>query len=281
MTRHSNQAIIDNREDGVESEVNPVTAEPQIGRSGSIGGHIYVQDVTKRYNNAATDLALDDVSLEVSPGEFVTIVGRSGCGKTTLLRMIAGFHQPTSGSILVNGEPVAGPSPDRGMVFQNAALFPWLTAERNITFGQRAAGVSKAEAAKQAEALLDLVGIPQAAGRYPHELSGGMAQRVAIARALAVDPSTLLMDEPFGALDELTRDAMQDELLRIWGVDRKTVVFVTHSISEAVYLSDRVIVMTPHPGQVRADIRIELPRPRDRASDQFVQYEREIYDAIF
>lgn len=250
-------------------------------RAARRGGSISITDVTKQYTPDAAELALGGVSLDVEGGQFVSIVGRSGCGKTTLLRMIAGFHQATSGSITVNGEAVLKPGPERGMVFQGAALFPWLTATRNITFGLRVQGVAKDAAKRRAADLLELVGIPQAADRYPHELSGGMAQRVAIARALATDPSMLLMDEPFGALDELTRDAMQDELLRIWSASEKTVVFVTHSIAESIYLSDRVIVMSPHPGRVRADIAIDLPRPRDRTSPEFVAYEREIYDAIF
>lgn len=245
------------------------------------GSSISIVDVTKKYSPDATELALDGVSLEITTGEFVSIVGRSGCGKTTLLRMIAGFHTPTTGQVRVQGEVVTGPGPDRGMVFQGAALFPWLSAKRNITFGPRVQGADKAASTAQADELLELVGIPHAADRFPHELSGGMAQRVAIARALATDPTMLLMDEPFGALDELTRDAMQDELLRIWRKSRKTVVFVTHSIAEAVYLSDRVIVMTPHPGRVRADIPISLERSRDRTSPEFVAIEREIYDAIF
>lgn len=261
-----------------------VTTDPidtPVALEGRSGGRISVRDVTKQYSMEEAELALAGVSLEVEPGEFVSIVGRSGCGKTTLLRMIAGFHGPSTGEVLVNAEPVVGPGPDRGMVFQHAALFPWLTGEKNVAFGPRVAGVSKADAAARAADLLELVGIPHAAKRYPHELSGGMAQRVAIARALATDPSTLLMDEPFGALDELTRDSMQDELLRIWSSDRKTVVFVTHSISEAVYLSDRVVVMTPHPGQIRADIQIDMPRPRNRTSPEFRSYEQEIHHAIF
>ncbi|MFV0253689.1 MAG: ABC transporter ATP-binding protein [Beutenbergiaceae bacterium] len=248
---------------------------------GTAGGAISIQNVTKRYNPDDTELALDGVSVEVKSGEFVSIVGRSGCGKTTLLRMVAGFHMPTTGEVLVENAPVTGPGPDRGMVFQSAALFPWLSARKNVTFGPRVQHVSAAEANAHADELLELVGITQAAERYPHELSGGMAQRVAIARALATDPSMLLMDEPFGALDELTREAMQEELLRIWKASNKTVLFVTHSIAEAIYLSDRVIVMTPHPGQVRADITIDLERPRERTSREFAEIEREIHHAIF
>lgn len=260
---------------GTTPGTGPTVSVPQTG------GQISVVDVTKRYSPDAPELALDGVSVDIRGGEFVSIVGRSGCGKTTLLRMIGGFHSPTTGEVLVNDRPVAGPGPDRGMVFQSGALFPWMSARKNIAFGLTVQGSDKSAAMQRADELLELVGIPQAADRYPHELSGGMAQRVAIARALAPDPSTLLMDEPFGALDELTRGAMQDELLRIWQANQKTVVFVTHSIAEAIYLSDRVIVMTPHPGRLRADITVDIPRPRDRTSPEFVALEREIYDAIF
>lgn len=262
------------------NDAPPMNAgQPPVDPPSSGLGDISVSGATKMYETAQ-HVAIEGVNLHISSGEFVSIVGRSGCGKTTLLRMIAGFHQPTRGDVLLDGKPIVQPGPDRGMVFQGSALFPWLTAEKNILFGLRAAKMPREEAKQRVGELLELVGIPQAANRFPHELSGGMAQRVAIARALAPDPDILLMDEPFGALDELTRDSMQDELLRIWSAARKTVVFVTHSIDEAIYLSDRVIVMTPHPGRVRADIAIDLERPRDRTSSAFSEYEREIYDAI-
>ncbi|MCL6552312.1 MAG: ABC transporter ATP-binding protein [Firmicutes bacterium] len=244
---------------------------------------IVVDRVSRQF--PATDpergLALDDVSLEVHANEFVAVVGRSGCGKTTLLNLIAGFLSPTRGEVRVDGRRVEGPGPDRGMVFQHAALFPWLTALENVEFGPRNQGVPRRERRALALELLDLVRLRGFEHKYPRELSGGMKQRVAIARALATDPEILLMDEPFGALDELTRAEMQDELLRIWEARRKTVVFVTHSIMEAIYLSDRVVVLSPHPGRVRQEVPIRLPRPRQRASREFMAYYEDIHRSIF
>jgi ABC-type nitrate/sulfonate/bicarbonate transport system ATPase subunit len=183
---------------------------------------------------------------------------------------------------LINGQPVDGPGPDRGMVFQHSALFPWLTAIENIEFGPRNQGMPKEQRRALAQELIELVRLTGFENKYPHELSGGMQQRVAIARALAMDPEILLMDEPFGALDQLTRAEMQEELLRIWQARKKTVVFVTHSITEAIYLSDRVIVLSPHPGRVRKEVIIELPREqRQRTSPHFWEYYEEIHDAIF
>ncbi|MFO7321753.1 MAG: ABC transporter ATP-binding protein [Chloroflexota bacterium] len=244
---------------------------------------IVIDHVTKEFVSREGEraLALADVSFNVGANEFVSIVGRSGCGKTTLLNMVAGLLKPSSGRVLVNNRPVEKPGPDRGMVFQQAALFPWLTAIDNIEFGPRNQGVPKAERRRQAQALIELVRLSGFENKYPHELSGGMQQRVAIARALATDPEILLMDEPFGALDELTRSQMQDELLRIWEASRKTVLLVTHSIFEALFLSDRIIILSPHPGRLRKEVKVDLPRPRQRTSKEFLEYYEEVHNAIF
>ncbi len=219
--------------------------------------------------------ALAGVSLAVADGEFLCLLGPSGCGKTTLLNMIAGFVTPTSGRIVVGGRPVEGPSPDRGLVFQDYSLFPWLTVAGNVAFGPRMAGQSAANRKTLTAELLDLVGLGAAADRYPSELSGGMQQRVAIARALATDPAVLLMDEPFAALDAMTRGALQRQLLEIHERKRKTIVFVTHNIAEAIALGTRIVVLTPHPGRIAEDIRVDLPRPRRRTSNGFnTLYER-------
>jgi NitT/TauT family transport system ATP-binding protein len=210
-------------------------------------------------------LALSDISLQIAEGEFVSIVGPSGCGKSTLLYMVGGFVAPSRGAISVAGKPVTGPGPDRGPVFQEFALFPWKTVLGNVMYGLLQQGVSKPEAEVKARALISLVRLTGYERFYPKELSGGMKQRVAIARTLAYGPTILLMDEPFGALDAHTRTGLQNELLEIWERDRKTVLFVTHSVEEAVFLSDRVVVLTRSPGRVKATVDIDLPRPRRRA----------------
>lgn len=231
--------------------------------------------------------ALVDISLTVSEGEFVSILGPSGCGKSTLLYMVGGFVPPTAGRILVNGKAVTGPGPDRGPVFQEFALFPWKTVKGNVMYGMLEQGVPRAEAEARAVELLDMVHLARYADFYPKELSGGMKQRVAIARTLAYHPAILLMDEPFGALDAHTRTKLQNELLTIWEQHRKTVLFVTHSVEEAVYLSDRVFVMTASPGRQKALIEIDLPRPRIRAElllnrryqEYLIDIERLMFDA--
>jgi ABC-type nitrate/sulfonate/bicarbonate transport system ATPase subunit len=244
---------------------------------------IVVRGVSRRFpsDDPERGLALRGINLTIAPNEFVSVVGRSGCGKTTLLNVIAGLLRPTEGEVLIDGRRVDGPGPDRGMVFQHAALFPWLTAIENVEFGPRNMGVPRDRRRALALELIELVRLRGFERKYPRELSGGMKQRVAIARALATDPDILLMDEPFGALDELTRAEMQEELLRIWEARRKTVVFVTHSIMEAIYLSDRVVVLSPHPGEVRRDVPILLPRPRQRASTEFMACYEDIHRAIF
>ncbi|WP_454857812.1 ABC transporter ATP-binding protein [Rhizobium binxianense] len=236
---------------------------------------IDIEDVSKTYDTGM--LALSRVSLKIEEGTFVSLLGPSGCGKSTLLNIVAGFVGKSAGRVKVDGREVSKPGADRGMVFQEYALFPWCTALENVEFGPRVTGVSTAERRRKANHYIDMVGLSAHAKKYPSELSGGMKQRVAIARALANDPSVLLMDEPFGALDAHTRDMMQEELLRIWQKEKKTVLFVTHSVDEAIFLSDRVILMGTHPGHVREIFDIELPHPRDRSSDEFVAIEKRVH----
>ena len=221
--------------------------------------------------------ALRDVSLAVEASEFLCIVGQSGCGKTTLLNLVAGFLAPTGGEILIGGKRVTGKGFDRGIVFQDfAQLFPWRTARRNVEFGLEMKGMARVERGEVAMNFLRLVGLEKFANAFPHELSGGMQQRVAIARALAYNPTVLLMDEPFAALDALTRDEMQRFLVDVWRETRKTVLYVTHNVAEAVYLADRVLIFTPHPGTVKAEVRVALPRPRDPLSVAFLEHQRAI-----
>ncbi|MGI9336729.1 MAG: ABC transporter ATP-binding protein [Gammaproteobacteria bacterium] len=243
------------------------------------GKPIVVERVTKTYpsRSGAPVEALRPFSLDIRAGEFVVVVGPSGCGKSTLLNLLAGFSDPTSGAIRVDGEAVSGPDIDRGMVFQSYALFPWLDVARNVEFGLERQGIAKRERHRIAMDYLNLVGLQEFAGKHVSELSGGMKQRVAIARAFATEPSVILMDEPFGALDALTRRFMQGELLRIWREREKTVVFITHSVPEAVFLADRIVVMTARPGEVKNIVRVELPHPRDTTSTAFRDIERQIY----
>jgi NitT/TauT family transport system ATP-binding protein len=210
-------------------------------------------------------LALSDISFSVAEGAFISILGPSGCGKSTLLYIVGGFVQPTRGVAKMKGKAITGPGPDRGPVFQEFALFPWKSVLGNVMYGPRQQGVKAAEAEAQARALLEMVGLKGFEEFYPKELSGGMKQRVALARTLAYHPEVLLMDEPFGALDAHTRTRLQNDLLNIWERDRKTVLFVTHSVEEAVFLSDKVVMMTRTPGRIRQIIDIDLPRPRRRA----------------
>lgn len=221
-------------------------------------------------------LAVDGFDLQVGEGEFVCLLGPSGCGKTTVLRIIAGLEPASSGSVRVHGRPVMSAGPERGMVFQEFALFPWRTARRNIEFGLEIKGMSEAERRKVSSKYIELVGLTGFEDAHPKELSGGMKQRVGIARALANDPAVLLMDEPFGALDAQTRNLMQKELLRIWSATRKTVLFVTHSVDEAVFLADRVVVMTARPGMIKKAIPVPLSRPRERTSPEFISIRGEV-----
>ena len=213
--------------------------------------------------------ALSGANLSIAKGEFVCLIGASGCGKSTLLRIMAGFERPTTGEALMWGKPIEEPDPGRGMVFQDYALFPWLTVRDNIGFGPASRGLSSGEVRATVDKFIDLVGLQKFAGAYPHQLSGGMKQRVAIARVLANDAELVLMDEPFGALDAMTRERLQDELLDIWQRTGLTVVFVTHSVEEAIFLAGRVVVMTPGPGRIESDNGVTLARPRDVASPEF------------
>jgi NitT/TauT family transport system ATP-binding protein len=240
--------------------------------------HITLRSVSLVYSTPSGRVAgVEGASFDIEASEFLCLVGPSGCGKSTLLNLIAGFLAPTSGEIRIGGEPVTGRGMDRGIVFQDfAQLFPWRTALRNVAFGLEMKGVPAPEREKVALEQLALVKLEKFANAYPHHLSGGMQQRVAIARALAYNPSVLLMDEPFAALDALTRDDMQRLLADVWAKTRKTVVYVTHNVAEAVYLADRVVVMTPHPGTVKAIIPSSLPRPRDPLSVEFLACQKEL-----
>ncbi|USK60893.1 ABC transporter ATP-binding protein [Peribacillus asahii] len=228
--------------------------------------------------------AVKDLSFTVKEGEFLTLVGPSGCGKSTLLDLLGGLSMPTRGRILIDGEKITGPGLDRGIVFQQYALFPWKTARGNIEFGLEAKGVPKHERRERAEHFLALVGLSHFADRYPHELSGGMKQRVAIARSLAFNPDVLLMDEPFAALDAQTRESLQSELLRIWEKTKKTIIFITHGIDEAVYLGERVVVLTPGPGMVKTIVDIPLKsRLEDadiRSHPDFVKARHEVWSLL-
>jgi NitT/TauT family transport system ATP-binding protein len=239
--------------------------------------HIRIDAVGKVFAAEGRQVtALHDIHLDIPHGQFTCLLGPSGCGKSTLLNAVAGFAPPTSGSILVDGQPVGGPGPGRGMVFQEYALFPWMTVEQNVGFGLQVKGLPRGEVARTVDRLLEMLSLGDFRQRYPKDLSGGMRQRVAIARVLALDSPIMLMDEPFGALDALTRRNLQDELLRIWAELKKTILFVTHSIEEALYLADRIVVMTYRPGTIKRDLLVELPRTRDPAAPEFNALKREL-----
>ena len=240
--------------------------------------HIEVRDVSLTYDTpAGRVVGVAGASFDIEQSEFVCLVGPSGCGKSTLLNIIAGFLVPTSGEVRIGRAPVTGRGMDRGIVFQDfAQLFPWRTALKNVAFGLEMKGVPIPEREKIALEQLRLVKLEKFANAYPHHLSGGMQQRVAIARALAYNPSVLLMDEPFAALDALTRDDMQRLLADVWRATRKTVVYVTHNVAEAVYLADRVVIMTPHPGTVKCQVPIRLARPRDPLNIEFLEHQKEL-----
>jgi NitT/TauT family transport system ATP-binding protein len=239
--------------------------------------HIQVNGVNKVFKTDTRDVvALKDIDLDIPQGQFVCLLGPSGCGKSTLLNAVAGFSLPSSGTITADGKLVTGPGPERGMVFQEYALFPWMTVEKNIAFGLEIKGMHAEAIGAKVDELLAMLSLSDFRHRFPKDLSGGMRQRVAIARVLALDSPIMLMDEPFGALDALTRRNLQDELLRIWAELEKTIIFVTHSIEEAIYLADRIVVMTYRPGTVKRDIMVDLPRLRDPAAVEFNALKREL-----
>lgn len=254
----------------MKAEMKVVTSRPVIeaesGREPAVA-MIEIDHVSQVFQTSARQdhLALSNISLTIGDGAFVAILGPSGCGKSTLLYIVGGFVKPTSGVAKVKGNAITGPGPDRGPVFQEFALFPWKSVLGNVIYGPRQQGLSREEAEAQSRRLIEMVGLKGFEHFYPKELSGGMKQRVALARTLAYHPSVLLMDEPFGALDAHTRTRLQNDLLNIWERDRKTVLFVTHSVEEAVFLSDRVVVMTRSPGRIKEIVDIDLPRPRRRA----------------
>ncbi|EEH64457.1 nitrate ABC transporter, ATP-binding protein C and D [Gleimia coleocanis DSM 15436] len=247
---------------------------------------IVIKDVSKVFRLGKDYFqALDNVSLEVGESEFVTVVGPSGCGKSTMMNLLAGLITPSEGIVTVDGKEVDGPSPERGVIFQAYALFPWLTVRENVEFGLRSRkDISKAERRKIAEHFIEMVGLTQFADSLPKTLSGGMKQRCAIARAYAVNPSILLMDEPFGALDALTRVQLQSQLLDAWSQDKRTVMFITHDVDEAVFLANRVIVMAAKPGRIYDIIPIDLPYPRTdemRLSPEFAELRNKIWKAVY
>jgi NitT/TauT family transport system ATP-binding protein len=239
--------------------------------------HLVIRGVSKRFQVGDGEVeALGRIDAAIDGGAFVCLIGASGCGKSTLLRVVAGFEEPTMGEVLVEGKPITAPGSDRGMVFQDYALFPWMTVRQNIGFGPRQRQLPRKEVDDIADEFVKLVGLELAANRYPSQLSGGMKQRVAIARVLANNANILLMDEPFGALDALTREQLQRELLQIWARTRVTIIFVTHSVEEAAMLADRVLVMSAGPGRIESDIKVDLPRPRDVSSPEFNAVRREL-----
>ena len=243
----------------------------------STATHISIQGVHKVFQSGGQPVhALQAIDLEIPRGEFVCLLGPSGCGKSTLLNAVAGFSLPSSGTITVDGAPVTAPGPDRGMVFQEYALFPWMTVEQNVAFGLQIKGQDRNAIRDKVEALLTMLNLADFRKRFPKDLSGGMRQRVAIARVLALDSPIMLMDEPFGALDALTRRNLQDEVLRLWTELKKTILFVTHSIEEALYMADRIVVMTYRPGTLKRDLRVELARPRDVSTPEFNALKKEL-----
>lgn len=260
-------------------------AKPPLRVVASLSGAVEVKDLDHTYSAAGrVTQALADIRISIKPGRFVVIVGPSGCGKSSLLMMMTGLVTPTSGTILCGGKPMTEPDPDRvGVVFQEASLYPWLTAQDNVEFPLSLRGVAKSERAARAREKLALVGLKGFEDRYPHELSGGMKQRVSIARGLVQNPPILMLDEPFAALDEQTRISMGDELLRIWEETGKTVVFVTHSLTEAAYLADEIIVMSARPGRIIDRIEVDLPRPRTyamMATPRFAELRERIWSQI-
>ena len=246
---------------------------------------ITFRNVSKVFGAGASAFtAIKNLTLDIKDGEIVTVVGPSGCGKSTAMNMVAGLIPQSSGEVLVDGKPVSGPGPDRGVIFQQYALFPWLTVRANVEFGLKIQGLPKAERRERAMHYLGLVGLADFAESYPKTLSGGMKQRCAIARAYAVNPTVLLMDEPFGALDALTRVKLQNQLLDTWSKDKRTVMFITHDVDEAVFIAHRVIVLAANPGRLQEIINVDLPSPRDdevRLSPEFTDIRNRVWRAVY
>ncbi len=246
---------------------------------------VKIDNVVKKYSGRNGEMvALNGVSLDIHENEFVCVVGPSGCGKSTLLNIIAGLHEPTSGQVLVDGQAVSGPGPDRGVVFQQYALFPWLTVQKNVEFGLKLQGMSQDKAEQEAKKYIKMVDLEQFAQSYPKELSGGMKQRVAIARAYAINPKVLLMDEPFGALDAQTRTQLQTELLKTWEKEQKTCFFITHDVEEAIILAQRVIIMSARPGRIKEVVEINIPYPRTqetKMSKEFLDLKNHIWSQVY
>lgn len=246
---------------------------------------ISFRNVSKSFDLSGSGfLALDRLSLDIDDGEFITVVGPSGCGKSTAMNIAAGLMKPTSGTVTVDGAAVQGPGPERGVIFQQYALFPWLTVRENVEFGLRIAGMGKGERNRVADHFIELVGLSDFSNSLPKTLSGGMKQRCAIARAYAVNPKILLMDEPFGALDALTRVQLQDQLLAMWSRERRTVMFITHDVDEAVFLASRVVVMAARPGRLHKIIPVDLPYPRTeemRLSPEFAELRNEVWRSVY
>ena len=239
-----------------------------------------VFQVDEGFGRYSSITAIDNVNLEVQDGELITLIGPSGCGKSTLLMILAGLYEKSSGQVLLDGHPIVGPGLDRGVVFQEFALFPWLNVRNNICFGLKMKGIPSSEHDGIVKRYLKMVKLEEFERIFPHRLSGGMKQRVGIARALAYSPELLLMDEPFGALDAQTRNSLQGMLVDIWAETKKTILFVTHSVREAVYLSDRIVVLSRRPSRVRTIIGVSLPRPRHRLSEAFIRHEEELEQII-
>jgi len=242
-----------------------------------LNAKLSIEGVSKRFKDK---LVLEKIDIDIMDGEFVCVVGPSGCGKTTLLRIIAGLEEPSEGNILLEGREINGPSPDRGMIFQEYSLFPWKTVRKNVSFGLEIDNMPREEINRTVEKYIKMVGLSGFEEHYPNEISGGMKQRVAIARALVKDPFVFLMDEPFGSLDAQTRNMLQDELLSIWEKTQKTIVFVTHSVDEALYIGDRVAVMSANPGRITKIIDVNVERPRERTDLKIMRERKEILDLL-
>jgi len=270
------------RSENARSRLGLVSSAPKAGADSAHPAKVRLRDICLSYRSQTGEqfLALDHINLEVPSGEFVCIVGPSGCGKSTLLHLIAGLHRQSSGEIWFDGTPVAGPGTDRIMIFQEHALFPWLTVGKNVAFGMKMKGMERTERQERTRYYLRLVHLAKFENSYIHQLSGGMRQRVAIARALATEPDVLLMDEPFGALDAQTRDILHDELERIWSETGRTIIFVTHNVREAVRLGDRVVLLTFRPGRVKSEFCVDLPRPRHLEDPEVATTAREVLDQL-